>query len=74
MKTKELIEKLKEMPQDAEVYHLWDGELRTGINVVYESKGGDVVTADNDMVCYTDSSRPVGAPSEAENRYWKTPD
>lgn len=72
MKVSELIEKLKSMPQDAEVYHLWDGRLRTTINVVYESNGGDVVTADHSEVCYDSKDRPKGAPTEDEDPYWET--
>lgn len=72
MKVSELIEKLIEMPQDAEVLHLWDGSPRTSIEVVYLSKNGDVITADYNMVCYYDDARPIGAPNDKEDKYWKT--
>lgn len=60
------------MPQNANVFHLWDGELRTEINIVYESKDEKVVTADYEHVCYSTESRPKNAPTYEENRYWKT--
>ena len=69
MKVKELIEALKKMPQDASVTHLWDGEPRTAIQIVYLARGGFVVTSDYDMVCYSAESRPEDAP---ENPNWHT--
>ena len=72
MKVKELIEKLKELPQDARVFHLWDGEPRTAINVVYETKNGAVMTADFSQVCYLSSARPKDAPNRDEEEYWET--
>lgn len=72
MTVKELIEKLKELPQNAKVFHLWDGEPRTAINVVYESKNGSVITSDYKELCYSTSARPKNAPTSEEDRYWKT--
>lgn len=68
----ELIERLKKLPQEARVFHLWDGEPRTAINVVYESKNGAVITSDYDQVCYSSSARPKDAPNSEDDRYWKT--
>jgi len=61
------------MPQEANVVQLWDGAARTNIEVVYVARDGDVVTADYDMVCYYDRSRPPEAPTEKEMTYWSTP-
>lgn len=72
MKVSELIQQLQRMPQDATVLHLWDGEARTEINVVYESKNGDVITADFDMACYSTSSRPIDAPTSQDMPIWST--
>lgn len=72
MKVKELIKKLETMPQDAEVFHLWDGEPRTKIVHVWLSKNGNVITSDSGEVCYSTESRPIDAPSEKENPYWYT--
>ncbi len=59
MKVKQLIKELKKMPQNAKVYHIWDGEPRTEINHVYFSKSGKVMTLDdiNEKV-YTDKHKP----------------
>lgn len=75
MKVKDLISELQKMPQEAIVWHLWDGALRTQINIVYESKTGDVVTSDYDMVCYdfSNEDRPVGTQTNEEDSYWSTP-
>jgi hypothetical protein len=73
MKVYELIKELKGMPKDANVYHLWDGELRTEIQHVWLSRGGDVVTADNEQVCYSTESRPCEAPTSKQSSYWKSP-
>ena len=63
------------MPQDAKVWHLWDDELRTEVEVevVYLSRSGKVVTSDFNVVCYTGKSRPVDAPTEDEDKHWSTP-
>lgn len=72
MKVKELIEKLKEMPQDTEVWHLWDGSARTKIEHIWEARGGKVITADRGEVCYYDEYRPKDAPLKKEDPYWRT--
>lgn len=73
MTVKELIIELQKMPQDARVFHLWDGEPRTAINVVYETKNGKVMTSDFEMVCYSTDARPKEAPTSEDDRYWSTP-
>ena len=72
MIVKDLIKKLKELPQDAEVFHLWDGEPRTAINVIYETKSGKVMTSDYDQYCYSSDARPKDAPNSEQDKYWKT--
>ena len=72
MIVKDLIEKLKELPQDARVFQLWDGEPRTAIIVVYETKNGEVMTADYRQGCYSSSARPKDAPNKEKDRYWET--
>ena len=73
MKVSKLIERLQQMPLDADVFHLWDGELRTAIEHVWLSRDGVVGTADHDMVLYTGDARPIDAPTAAEDPYWSTP-
>lgn len=73
MKVKDLITELEKMPQDAEVFHLWDGAARTIIEVVYLSKNGTVITSDFGEVCYPTCDRPIEAPTEQEDKYWETP-
>jgi len=73
MKVYELIEQLKLMPKDADVWHLWDGALRTEIEYVYLSKSGLVGTSDRSEVCYSTKDRPVDAPTSVEERYWHSP-
>lgn len=73
MKVRDLITELEKMPQDSEVMHLWDGEPRTTIEMVYLSRGGAVITADFGEVCYSTEARPVDAPTEQEDKYWETP-
>lgn len=74
MKVKRLIEKLKLMDQDAEVRHLWDGELRTAIERVYMGKTGICVTADFAESACGDDGRPKSAPTFKESQYWWTRD
>lgn len=73
MKVQELIDVLKEMPPDADVTQLWDGELRTNVELIWLAKNNNVVVADFGEVCYSDSARPVSAPSKKECKYWSTP-
>ena len=73
MKVRELREKLKSMPQDAEVVHIWDGAARTYIEVVYLANNGDVATADFRQVVYEDEDRPIGAPTTKDVLHWRTP-
>lgn len=73
MTVAELIEQLKRMPPDANVWHLWDGALRTEINYVWLARNGVVGTADYQHVCYDTDERPVDAPTEEQDRYWDTP-
>lgn len=72
MKVSRLIQLLATMPPDAEVVHLWDGEPRTTLELVWLSKGGFVVTSDYEQVCYSDDARPVDAPTPADDRYWQS--
>lgn len=73
MKVKDLIQALKNMPDDADVLHLWDGEPRTAIEHVWLARDGSVITADFNMVCYSNAPRPSDAPTTAEEPYWSTP-
>jgi len=72
MTAEQLIEELRKMPKDAKVLHLWDGAPRTEIQIVYLSREGDVVTSDYGQECYHEECRPVGSPTEAEDKYWRT--
>jgi len=72
MVVKELIKALNKMPQNADVLHLWDGEPRTTIDVVYESRIGEIITAPFNMVAYSTDARPKDAPTSVEDRYWHT--
>jgi hypothetical protein len=69
----QLICELEKMPQDAEVRHLWDGELRTAIEHVWLARSGVVVTADHDEVCYSNEARPESAPDSNTAQCWHSP-
>lgn len=73
MNVRDLIKALSAMPEDAEVWHLWDGECRTAIEHVWLARDGTVVTSDYSEVCYSTESRPTSAPTSEENYYWKSP-
>ena len=72
MNVKELIQALEAMPQEMEVAHLWDGEARTNIALVWVARDGFVVTSDYDEVCYSEGTRPETAPTTEEDAYWTT--
>ena len=71
MTVKELIMQLQKMPQGAKVFHLWDGEPRTEIKVVYEAKNGMIITADYEMICYDSEVEPIG--TDSGDYCWYTP-
>lgn len=69
----ELVARLRELPQDAAVGYVYDGEVRGSVLHVWLARDGCVVLADANDVVYSTSSRPVDAPTEKEDRYWRTP-
>ena len=73
MKVKQAIELLKNMDQNAEVMHLWDGECRTSVEHIYMGKTGVCVTADCEQPAYSEEGRPTYAPSPREDPDWETP-
>lgn len=74
MTVAELIEALRLMPQDATVWHVWDGGPRTEIQFVWTARVGNrVITADVSENCYDDDDRPANAPTERQSPYWSTP-
>ena len=73
MTVADLIKALEKMPPTAEVWHVWDGALRTQINHVWLARSGAVATADDGEVCYDTEDRPADAPTEEEDQYWKAP-
>lgn len=73
MTVKDLIEKLESLPQDAEVWYLWDGALRTRAYHAYETKSGVVAIAGQVEEAYSDVDRPLDAPHPKDDPYWSTP-
>ena len=72
MTIKELIFNLSRMPPEAKVFHIWDGEPRTEIQLVWLSKRGDVMTSDYDQVVYSNEARPIKIKNNKKNKYWQT--
>lgn len=63
----ELVEVLRFMPQDANIFYCWDGEARSPLDVVYESRKGDVIFADDIIdLPRTDEDLPK------TNKVWKS--
>lgn len=73
MRVRELIARLEEMPEDAEVKHVWDGEARTDIEFVWLSKKGDVITIDTSEPVYSNHNLPKGLDVAGHVRTWYTP-
>ena len=72
MKNAQLIALLQTFPPGATVQVVWDGAARTDPDCVWLSRDGRVILADYDAVVYSEETRPVDAPTEAQDRYWKT--
>jgi hypothetical protein len=73
MTVRRLISILEKMPKDADVCHLYDGEKRGSIDLVYVSKSESVITAGYGDHCYSDDARPKNAPTEKEEPFWYLP-
>lgn len=73
MKVRELINALTKLDMDADVFQLYDGELRAKVEYCYIGKSGYCVIADQDMICYSDDGRPISAPDKDDCEYWRTP-
>ena len=72
MKVKDALELLSQMPPDADLRYLWDGEARSVVCHVWKARNGDVILADQDEPVYAVDERPADAPSE-EDSLWRTP-
>ena len=73
MKVSELIEKLINLPKDAEVKYLYDGSLYGNTPLVYLSKGGNVVLADYDEPIYSEKNIPLNEKFSTDNLGYYTP-
>lgn len=62
MNVSEVIAALQKMPADAEVLMLWDGDLRSGIDVVWLARDGEVGVGPWNEPCYSEGYRPAGSP------------
>ncbi len=60
MKVKQLIEELKQQPQEAEVGYFWDSAMRSDVDHVYLAKSGFVVLITNwELDSRSDEDEPV---------------
>lgn len=72
MKVKDALKLLSQMPPDAELRYLWDGEARSVVRHVWMARNGDVILADQDEPVQVVDERPANAPGE-EDSSWSTP-
>jgi hypothetical protein len=70
MKVKDLIRQLAILPQDADVFCIWDGGPRSSPEVVWLTKDGRAMLADFEEPVHDQNDRP---PNIEEARYWRTP-
>lgn len=73
MTVEKLIIELSKLPQNAEVSAVYDGAARKDVNIAYLSNSSGVCLADFKDVLYYDADRPIGAPTEAQDKYFKLP-
>ena len=59
MTNKELIEKLKQLPLNAEVWIAYDSDVRAPVDVAYLSKLGEVVLKDSKKTIFSDENKPL---------------
>lgn len=73
MTVSELIRKLEHMPQEAEVYSMYDGAASNDVDFVWRSRSGDVVLSPCNQMVYDTDDRPITAPTQEEDEFWSTP-
>ena len=73
MKVEKLIEQLKLMPLNSDVFCLWDGALRSEINFVYLSKSEITVLSDFDEPCYNEEESPKTFHKTRLSEHYHTP-
>lgn len=72
MNVKELRKELANLPDEAVVFCIWDGEPRSLITNVWLSRDGRAMLCSSYAVVYSSEARPVWAPGD-EDRYWDSP-
>lgn len=73
MKVSELIKALGDMPASAEVSILYDGAFRLPAEIAWLSNSGNVGIGTKGEVVYYDTDRPLNAPSQHEDPFFKLP-
>lgn len=72
MNVQKLINRLSELPFDADVKIVYDGEPRMNVDHVFENGHGDVIITGENQPLYSDEARPKYSPSEYEEKVIKT--
>ncbi len=73
MTVAELIAKLQTLPPEEEIYYVYDGAPRGDVAHVWLARSGEAILAGAGEYVYSGDARPESAPTEEEDRYWKTP-
>lgn len=74
MTVQQLIDKLKDLPSDAHVMCIWDGEPRTSIDVCYLSKSGHVMLCDDSSYTYSYSATPLYSDTQSDKIVFDLPE
>lgn len=69
----ELVKALQALPQEANVWMIYDGFCRVAPAQMWVARGGHVVIVDDGDVVYRDKDRPPDAPPEKEETSWHAP-
>lgn len=70
MKVRDLIRHLAILPQDADVFYIFDGVARGRPDVIWLTQDGRAILADLEELVYDPRDRPIGT---AEMKHWSTP-
>ena len=73
MMVRKLIDTLNRFPQDHEVLTAYDGYAKC-VELAWITRGGCVMLAQRDDLIFEDDYRPVGAPTDKEDRAWSASD
>lgn len=74
MTVKKMLQILNKMPQDFEIWHVWDGAARGTVDSVWQTPDNRVIVSHSEEPIYYSEDRPFCAPTVEEDKCWSPGD